>query len=440
MGLSDPQVAQAAVIGAMLIDPKCVGPVLHEVKERDFAWAPYRTLYCAIRKLFSDGAPVDEVTLTAAAKEADPSGDWHQLIREIHQVTVTAANVEEYIPILRDDARRERLRTLFERGADALDVEAQREIIQTLNGELVDHRRAKAVDMAAALQDWVERMKTKPDYLTWDFAPLDRRLYVEQGDFVIIGGYPSAGKTAFALTAAWHMAEKKRVGFYSLETSSQKLADRILASVAQIPLGRMKDRALTQEDFDTVVSLSGKIIQRPIRIQPAAGWTADDIIADARANRYEVIFIDYLQLIELGPARDRVQGLTDVSITLHTGGQSSGITVVGLSQLARPERTGGKSKAPRMRDLRETGQWEQDADVVMLLYLEDDNDPNSRRILSVDKNKEGELGKVYMAFDGPTQTFSVHRNQTAPKTQRKDDEGKQYTFTELTGNDPGLPF
>lgn len=439
MGLSDPAVAQAAVIGSMLIDERCIGPTLHQISAQDFAWPSYRALYYAIRKLFSEHGIVDPVTVLGAMK-GDSSEDWYALIHSAMETTPTAANINEYIPILKADARRQRLRDLFDRGTKAKDLDAQTEVVQALNGELVDNRRSTAVDMATALQGWYERMHTTPEYLTWSFEPLDKRLFVEPGDFVIIGGYPSAGKTAFALNTAWHMAELKRVGFYSLETSDAKLEDRLLAMVTGVPLSRQKTRTLTEEDYEAVANASTRITSRVLAFQPAAGWTAEDILADARSHRYDVILIDYLQLIRLGSSRDRVQGLTDVSIALHTGAQSSGITIVGLSQLARPERTGGKTKAPRMRDLRETGQWEQDADVIMLLYLEDDNDPNSRRVLSVDKNKEGELGRVYLAFDGPTQTFSIHRNQIPPKAKKAEDEPKQYTFTKLQGKDPELPF
>ncbi len=441
MGLRDQAVAQSAVIGSMLVDNKCIGPTLHQISAKDFAWPAYRTLYFAIRDLFSRDLPVDVVTLTAAAREAEPDRDWAKLIAEIQYVTVTAANVDAYIPILKADGQWARLQELFARGAEAQELDDQLEIIRTLNGELVDNRRDAAVGMEDALQEWMDRMKTKPEYLTFGFPKLDRRLYVEPGDFVILGGRPSAGKTALGLQIAYGMADKRRVAFYSLETNPKKLQDRLLARVAGIPLGRMKDRQLTEEDYGTVATMSSGIIRHQLKYQKAAGWSADDILDDARSHRYDVIVIDYVQLITLPPrTRDRVQGMTDVSMALHRGAQSSGITILGLSQLSRPDKGQVNPKAPTMRDLRETGQWEQDADAVLLLYLEKENDRKGRRVLDVVKNKEGKVGRVYMSFDGPTQTFGEHLNQTVPKKKKKEPEYKQTTFTELQGHDPDCPF
>ncbi len=139
---------------------------------------------------------------------------------------------------------------------------------------------------------------------------------------------------------------------------------------------------------------------------PAAGSTVADIGAFARSRRYEIIYIDYVQLIAGDESRGLVAKNTAISQGLHTLAQSTGITVVGLAQLSRPSKDGA-AKAPRMNALRESGQYEQDADIIMLLYREDETDlsgPNRR--LDVAKNKEGELGGIDLAFDGATQTFS----------------------------------
>ena len=96
---------------------------------------------------------------------------------------------------------------------------------------------------------------------------------------------------------------------------------------------------------------------------------------------------------------------THLSRALHTFAQTTGTTVVGLSQLARPERREGHTRAPRMSSLRESGQLEADADAVLLLYLEDEDDPAGPRLLKVAKNKEGERGVLRLHFDGERQTF-----------------------------------
>ena len=93
-----------------------------------------------------------------------------------------------------------------------------------------------------------------------------------------------------------------------------------------------------------------------------------------------------------------------------------------------------------MSDLRESGQLEQDGDTVMMLYREAPDDPNSRRVLSIEKNKEGEVGRVFLRFDGDTQTFRRDYNQTPPPVKRKEPEYKQVRFGELSDPDPDCPF
>lgn len=439
--ITDHGAIQATVIGDLLLEDKALGKALAQLTAADFTYDQYRELFLAICRLYAEDKDLDPTAVLAEVKERPaPSNGWYNLIRDCMIITGTSAYVDEHIRILREDARLLRIREFSPRLEAVKNLDDAQGIVQAMTAELVDSRRSTAVGMEEALSQWFERMKTKPEYLPWGIRQMSEKLYIEQGDFVIIGGYPSTGKTALALNMAWTMAEKRTVCFYSLETNPNKLQDRLISMVAAIPMATMKNRKLTSENFDTVASLSQTILSRRLKYQPAAGWTAQDIINDAKAHRYDVIIIDYIQLISIGKARDRVQGLTEASITIHTGAQSTGITVIGLSQLTRPLKNGGKRGAPRMSDLRETGQWEQDADAIMLLYLEDDNAPNSRRICNVEKNKEGELGRIYLHFDGATQTFSPNRNQTAPKAKKKEPEYKQQTFKDLAGENPDLPF
>ena len=165
--------------------------------------------------------------------------------------------------------------------------------------------------------------------------------------------------------------------------------------------------------------------------------SVEEIRASALSRGYDVIFIDYLQLIQSG-ARSRYEGVTDISIGLHQLSQSTGITVVALSQLSRPEKSGDGAKAPTMASFRDSGQIEQDADVAMLLYKEEDT-PNSRRVLHIAKNKEGEIGKIYLAFDGQHQRLYESAVDAPAPRKRREPEYKQVQFYDL-GSDPDDPF
>ena len=257
-------------------------------------------------------------------------------------------------------------------------------------------------------------------------------LFVEPGDFVVIGGYASSGKTMLSLQMALVLAERYRVGYFSLETSPGKLFARLIAHRAGVGLKQIKHRDLAPGEVDRLTRAATELDKLPLELVQAGGMSVSDIQAVALAKRYEVIFVDYLQLAD-APGSSRYEKVTAISIALHTLAQTHGITVIALAQLTRPEKSKGKPPPPSMQSFRESGQIEQDADVAMLLYPEDPDDNNSRRILKVSKNKEGEKLKLELEFDDATgwgvTTVRNWRRRTGreanPRKGRKETHGSK---------------
>lgn len=289
--------------------------------------------------------------------------------------------------------------------------------------------------------------KTNPvKYLTWGLNRLNSRLYAEAGDFVVLGGYPSSGKTALALSFAWHQSEDKRVGFFSLETREDKLFDRQVSMITEIPMGHIKRNQMSDSDWSSFVARGEEITRHRLDIIPAAGMSATEVMQFSKARGYQVIYIDYIQLLRAdNPKTPRYEQVSQTSMVLHTLANQYGITVVGLSQLRRPDRT-QKRTAPTMSDLRESGQLEQDADVILLLYQAFPDNPSAPdRDLKIAKNKEGEAAKVLqLHFEGSTQRFTAARDRR-PMRERVEEaradlayEAAQMSLIE--GPDADLPF
>ena len=138
--------------------------------------------------------------------------------------------------------------------------------------------------------------------------------------------------------------------------------------------------------------------------------TVAQIESISRSYGFDIIFIDYVQLIRPeGDSRsNEAQKMAGVSRALHIFAQTSNTLVVELAQLSRPEK--GKWREPDMHDLKESGQFEQDADSILLLYKPKpggDYEPDKTRILKIAKQKEGRLGKWPMFFDGAHQSFAM---------------------------------
>ena len=440
---------QEAVLGSLLISPELVGPVLSKVSDQDFLDEGYRQIYQAIRAQFVSGQPVDSVTIRDRLGGGDT---WTKALIQIMEDTPTAANIWTYVPRMQEQAKVYRGREIAQKLTTVPDMEALAQGISKLQALTVERQGVRRMNMEQMLQSFWQRHTTPHRYMTWGLSKLDEQLFVDLGDMVVLGGYPSAGKTALAVAFAYHQSEAKRVGFYSLETSRYKLADRLISNLAGIEMASIKRGALTEAEWAQAASSAAKIIEHKMDLIDASGMTAADIRADALANRYQIIYVDYLQIVEPETRKaNRTEQVASISRAFQQLAHTNGILTVALSQLSRSEKTKDESKIiePTMSDLRESGQIEQDADAILLLYLEDPSKPNeSRRVLKLAKNKDGERGRMYLTFDGAYQRFRQSVvDQPAPSVapMKRPRQYKQISFADrfwegIYDDDPDDPF
>ena len=392
--------AQVGVLGSLLIQPELLGRAVALLRPEDFTNPTYRAVFSAMCALFQEGHDADTLLVRDKLGAA-----YDGLLRELMELTPTPNAFEEYARLTREQARVARIHQACAQITATEDLAEIQGLLDKANLHMAARPGAQAAGLEECLMGFFERLEQQPRYLSWGLPGLDDKLYAEPGDFILLGGQPSTGKTALAVQMALHMARDRRVGFFSLETGQAKFTDRLMACAAQVPLGHIKHRALSQEEYRALAQGASAVSERQLYFLPAGGMTATDIRSAALERRLEVVFIDYVQLIATTGKEGRTEEVSRISRALHTFAQTTGTTVVGLSQLARPERREGHTRAPRMSSLRESGQLEADADAVLLLYLEDEDDPAGPRLLKVAKNKEGERGVLRLHFDGERQTF-----------------------------------
>ncbi len=436
--------AQANVLGSMLIDQNVVGPMLHQLTPEDFTDGRYRKIFQAIKKLQGQGKDLDPLLVNDAL-----GGNYRDILAQLIEITPTSANAEEYAAICRRTALQIRWAELGERLAEAPSLEDAQAVVDQINALRVEKPGARITGLRQCYEEFLDRHAEgkKPAYLTWGISALDDLVYVEPGDFIVLGGYPSAGKTALALQMAYHIAKSKRVGYFYYENNDKKLFDRLVALKAKISFSKIKRYDLGEKDFDQIVGVQNAMIAPELEFVDASGMTAADVRSLSLSRHYGVAVVDYLQKI---PGSRERRGLSDfervteVSGALQELGRQTGVTVLALSQLSRPDKAKGKAAFPGMHSFRQSGQIEQDADVALLLFRENEDDPgNQVRTLKIGKNKEGEAGlALSMHFDGDTQTFSRVFPQPAPKPEKpKPEEAPpRQEVIELPGRDDGLPF
>lgn len=400
--------AQRSVVGSVLIDPKVLPMVLRLCKPSDMTGS-CATIYAAMQELSLGGTPVDPVTVLARIGPA-----YEQELMQLMQLTPTAANAEAYAQICAEQAQLARLHALAMQLTEARRMEDALPLIQGMTEQLGDHNARRISTLNEAMTSFCERHDSgaqAPEYIPFGLPKLDQHLTAELGDVIVLGGYPSDGKSAMMLQWAWELSKRYRVGIFSLETSTRKLTDRFAAQAAAIRMDHIKQNALSNQEWDQTILMGRQMAKREqIDLIEAAGSTVTDILATALARKHQVVMIDYVQLIRPGTQRrggTRNEEVAEISMALHTMAQRHGILVVELSQLSRPQGTGkGKALAPpTLASLRESGQLEQDADIVMLLYRTKPDSLGSPRRLHIAKNKEGTTGMVDLRFVGSIQRF-----------------------------------
>jgi replicative DNA helicase len=237
------------------------------------------------------------------------------------------------------------------------------------------------------------------------FNDLDDALAgMQPSNLLILAARPGMGKTAFSLNIAQQVAVEKQlpVGYFSLEMSQEELVDRLLVSQADIDAWKLKTGRLGEEEFTRLSDAMGVLADAPLYIDDTPGVSILEMRTKARRLMAEkglkLIVVDYLQLIRGRGLENRVTEVAEISQGLKNLARELKVPVLSLSQLSRAVEHRG-TKQPQLADLRESGAIEQDADVVMFLWREDEEDL-SRMKLSMAKHRNGPLRTVDLHFRG----------------------------------------
>lgn len=394
--------AECCLIGDIIADPQKVMPeaTLRLIPD-DFFTPEYRSIYSTCLKLYREDRQIDPVTVCA------PLGkEYRKIVYDAYRTTISTANYAAHIGVVADTAkliRAEQMAGNFLAGLQDADLEQSREdavnILKAFDGLDV----GQSVSAEDGFIQFFGPERSKKDYIRTGLSKLDRYAFISRGDYVIVGGRPSSGKTALTLQMMLTMAEQHRVVYFSLETKPDKIFDRLIAAYAGADFGAIKRGALPESEWGRISQYGDAFSKLRFSVVSAAGWTVEQVKAKAMQERAEIIFIDYLTLLA-GQGKTLYEKATNLSLDLHTLSQRCNITVVALSQLNREGKT-----EPDMTNLRDSGQAEQDADLILLLAGEAGSD---HRDLIVCKNKEGQTGKIPLHFDGAHQRFTLIDERT----------------------------
>lgn len=438
MDVTPPKVAgleaQTAVLGClMLAGDKLAGEIFQRVKAEDFTSEAHRHLFEAALEAFQADEPVDAVTMVARAGAA-----YEPLTRSILDLTPTAANWEVYCKATSEAGRLYRLQTLAMEAANAETADEAAELLLQAQQSLTGQADRRVVGFNEGYMAFLNGMhpSRKPDYEDFGIPAVNEQVRVRPGSYIVIGAGTSVGKSALAAQFAVAAARKKKVGFFSFEMSDRELMERIGAQLSRVEFSRVQGRA-GEDEMRRAARAARDFGSIQLEIINASGFSSAQIRAMTLARKYQYIVVDYIQLVnESGGSR--VESVTKATMGLQQIAKGLGVTVLALSQFSRPDKA-SKGKAPSLADLRESGQIEQDADVILLLHRMNEEDRNGPRWLSVAKNRGGPCGNVCLSFEpkymefipcDPRKYIAVKQGGP-PRSAKRPAEARAPVFEEL---------
>lgn len=382
------------LLGAILIKPDLAPYSLPDL-ELEYFPADLQPVFAALSGLWNAKGKLDAVE--ACARYPEQKAAILECVQECENecVHLTRDHVREWTQLVREQAALTQFQSLALQAGSSLTTFADLPDLYGKMGEALtlDREEQDFKPIGELVDNYIRRLDEKTEYVPTGIAVLDRNLHLSPGNLFIIGGRPSAGKTALSLQIACEQARRGfRVCYFSLETDPDTLTARIIANRLAVPLADVKAKTVPQSDLDDLAELH----KLPLYIRSASSKGAGWIKAQAQRMKAQVIFIDYLQLLTASKAKDRYQQITSISIALHELAQTTGILVVALAQLNR----NAAHASPSTADLKESGQLEQDADAILLLS---GDEAKYQAILA--KNKEGRVGKIPLTFDKSRQRF-----------------------------------
>ncbi|KKU83823.1 MAG: Replicative DNA helicase [Microgenomates group bacterium GW2011_GWA2_47_8] len=444
--MQDPKVpphdaqSEQSVLGAILIDKDAMIDVAEFLRPEHFYADAHSVIYQAMIALFEAHEPIDVVTLTAALKKAgtlkiagNPS-----YIAELMNVVPTSAHAQHYARIIVENYTKRRLVETAAKVTELAfkDEGSAREILDQAEQEIfaISQQATKRdfipiKDALASSFDRLDELHKQAGGLRGvptGFSDLDFRLAgMQDSNLLILAARPGTGKTAMVLNIAQHIAvrEKMPVGIFSLEMSKEELVDRLLVAQADIDAWKLKTGKLTDDDFTKLSEAMGELAEAPIFIDDTPGLNILEMRTKARRLQIEhgvkLLVVDYLQLADSGRRFDnRVQEVSVISQSLKNLARELRLPVLACSQLSRAVES-RSTRVPELSDLRESGSIEQDADVVMFLYREEQDQANwGEQIptkLRIAKHRNGPLGEIDLIFMGNRIRFySVEKKHAVP--------------------------
>jgi len=433
--------AEKSVLGAVLLDERHLHSLLVEeqLRPEHFYREQHGAVFAAMLELYESDSKIDHLTV---AERLRHHGKLEEVggpaaIDELAGWVPAAGHAREYGQIVHDNAKlRALLTTSYEIQASVLSREAPaRELVERAERSVLevatDDRQKKIRSIADILHeetDKLHRLSVSKTALTGTpagFKDLDEKTGgFQPGNLIILAARPSMGKSALVTNMAENAAlAGHAIALFSLEMSESELAQRFVASQARIKGEDLRRGKVAAERWPKILEACDRLAQAPLYVDDSSDTGVLEVRAKCRRLHSQVpgglglIIIDYLQLMRSeGHIESRVEQVGQISRGLKGLARELNVPVIALSQLSRAvEQRGKEDKKPILSDLRESGQIEQDADLVMFIYRDEYYNQDSEREGEADiiiaKHRNGPIGEVVLTFQKEYPKFANYAGE-----------------------------
>ena len=400
--------SELAVIGGLLVDPVVSKVLSTGLTPEDFSDKDLGSIYGSILKMHNESMPIDIITVRDYAGDIDFNS-----LASIANNSIGSSNIGVYARHIRDSRINQDIETL-KRQIEYKNYQETVEKIHNLEMDLADKDDNSMKAIIGKTIEYIDNVGRNGTGLSTGLVSVDSLTNgLRGGSLIVLAGRPSMGKSTFAINIANNISKSKNVLFFSLEMSQVQLMLKIVASDTRINQSDIDSNKLSEEQERVFYEQLSQADKKNLSIVDTGNLSVRDIIARSRkANgkkKIDCIVIDYLQIMKYNKGSE-VSELGAITRELKYLSKELDIPIILLSQLSRGVEQ-RENKRPLMSDLRASGEIEQDADVIMMVYRdeyynkEESTDRGMAEII-VAKNRMGTVGWVKCRFEGQYSLFS----------------------------------
>ena len=410
------------IIGSILMDNECIGKVYGKLKPEMFVNPLYADAYQKMLAMYDMSEQITVVALQNALESTinDKTSISKALI-ECAKETDSSAFIEHCANELISEYKSKQVQKLF--GATSYlpkDIDSSIGYLITELEAMSENRDSTCKTMKQIVEEYQSNYfcEKEDKGLRTGFYKLDDKLGgLEGGDVIVLAARPGVGKSAIVTQMIGQMAERgKNVAYFNLEMNENQVYERFISRIAELELVRVRraNRFLSDEE-DKFAKANEKLMDYNITVSTGSK-TVGEIKNIARNQKFDILVIDYLQLIKSERKfSNRASEVGEISKAIKALAMELKVPIILLSQLNRTsEHT--ENKEPEISELRESGDIEQDASIIILLWNLS-KDSHRAKGLKIGKNRQGELGKLGYEFDGEHMMFR-ERHETFEQYER----------------------